>query len=105
MGANKPLDFLNDISTIRVKGNTTKVMNNQKPTKKSSTAKTTKALNPTDLQGLAQVKWSSLTTDLKSALGSWSDNDQKEELKSPEEQQLDKVKSLIEDLKQKLNDF
>lgn len=73
--------------------------------KKSKSKHAAKALNPTDLQGLAKVKWSSLQTDLKSALGSWSDNDHDEAAKSPEQQQLDKVKSLIEDLKQKLNDF
>ena len=62
-------------------------------------------LNSSDLNGLAKVKWSSLTTDLKSALGSWSENDQKEDQKSPEEEQLDKVRSLIEDLKERLNEF
>lgn len=64
-----------------------------------------KPLNPSELQGLAKVKWSSLQTDLKSALGDWSDLGQKTTAKSPEEEQLDKVKSLIEDLKLKLNDF
>lgn len=73
--------------------------------KKSKSKSTAKTLNPTDLQGLAKVKWSSLQTDLKSALGSWSNNDHDEAAKSPEQRQLDKVKSLIEDLKQKLNDF
>ncbi len=78
-----------------------------KSTAKSSVAKKAdqKALNPTDLQGLAKVKWSSLQTDLKSALGSWSDNDHDHVAKSPEQEQLDKVRSLIEDLKEKLNDF
>lgn len=78
-------------------------MSNKKSTK-NSPAKSS-ALNPSELQGLAKVKWSSMQTDLKSAMGSWSDLDQKPTAKSPEEEQLDKVKSLIEDLKLKLNDF
>lgn len=125
--ATKTLDFRSDISTIGVKGNTTKVMSNKKSIKPSSASSTMfnatalnsaaqstkhidkeadkKALNPSELQGLAKVKWSSMQTDLKSALGSWSDLDQQSTVKSPEEEQLDKVKTLIEDLKQKLNDF
>ena len=81
-------------------------MSNKKP-QKSKTVKSTAAaaLNPSELQGLAKVKWSSMSTDLQSAMGSWSDLDQKPAAKSPEEEQLDKVKSLIEDLKLKLNDF
>ena len=84
-------------------------MSNKKSTKNSTTAKSSalnpNALNPSVLQGLAKVKWSSMSTDLKSAMGSWSDLDQKPKAKSPEEEQLEKVKSLIEDLKLKLNDF
>ncbi|MCM2352458.1 MAG: hypothetical protein NDI63_02500 [Pseudobdellovibrio sp.] len=84
-------------------------MSNKKSSKNSSSAKSSalnpSALNPSELQGLAKVKWSSMATDLKSAMGSWSDLDQKPAAKSPEEEQLDKVKSLIEDLKLKLNDF
>ena len=57
------------------------------------------------LDGLAKVKWSSLQCDLKSALGTWDDLDQKPTKKSPEEEQLEKVKTLIEDLKMKLSDF
>lgn len=70
-----------------------------------SSAAPKNAINPSDLQGLAKVKWSSLQTDLKSALGSWSESDHDKVAKSPEQEQLDKVKSLIEDLKQKLSDF
>lgn len=81
-------------------------MSNKKSSKNSTSAKSTaSSLNASDLHGLAKVKWSSLQTDLKSALGSWSDLDQKTIAKSPEEEQLDKVKTLIEDLKLKLNDF
>lgn len=91
-------------------------MNNKKPNKKSSTAKnssaTTKSaavkggpLNPTELNSLAKVKWSSMTTDLKSAMGTWAETEQNKAAKSPEEEQLDKVRSLIEDLKDRLNEF
>lgn len=83
-------------------------MSNKKPTKnstKKSAALNPSALNPAELHGLAKVKWSSLSSELKFAMGSWSDLDQKPAAKSPEEEQLDKVKSLIEDLKLKLNDF
>ena len=84
-------------------------MSNKKSSKNSNSAKSSalnpNALNPAVLQGLAKVKWSSMSSDLKSAMGSWSDLDQKPAAKSPEEEQLDKVKSLIEDLKLKLNDF
>lgn len=57
------------------------------------------------LNGLAQVKWTSLQTDLRSALGAWNEFPTENKVKSPEEDQLDKVKNLIENLKQKLNDF
>lgn len=96
------LDFQSDISTIETKGNTTKVMSSKKSSK-SQTAK--KPLNPTELNSLAKVKWSSLQTDLKSAMGDWSELDQQPAAKSPEEEQFEKVKTLIEDLKLKLNDF
>jgi hypothetical protein len=76
-------------------------MSNNKSAKKRTDA----PINPSDLQGLAKVKWGAMQTDLKSALGSWSDLDQNAQNKSPEEEQLDKVKTLIENLKQKLNDF
>lgn len=74
-------------------------------TKNKETDADKKSLNPSELQGLAKIKWSSMQTDLKSALGSWSELNQSATAKSPEEEQLDKVKSLIEDLKLKLNDF
>lgn len=84
-----------------------KSSNTVKRAAKSNAAKKAepKALNPTDLQGLAKVKWSSLQTDLQSAMGSWSDNDHDKAAKSPEQAQLDKVRSLIEDLKERLNEF
>ncbi|MES2803416.1 MAG: hypothetical protein V4654_13055 [Bdellovibrionota bacterium] len=82
-------------------------MSNKKSKSKSSASKNTpqKALNPSDLQGLAKVKWSLLQTDLQSAMGSWSDSDHDKVAKSPEQEQLEKVRSLIEDLKERLNEF
>ena len=86
-------------------------MSNKKTKSKSSTAKTSTtatksaALNPTELNSLAKVKWSSMSTDLQSAMGSWAENEQNKPAKSPEEEQLDKVRSLIEDLKDRLNEF
>ena len=58
-----------------------------------------------NIAALAKAKWSYMQTDLKSALGSWDTLDNDKPAKSPEEEQLDKVKTLIEDLKLKLNDF
>lgn len=86
-------------------------MSNKKTKTKSSTAKSSPTakksavLNPTELNSLAKVKWSSMSTDLQSAMGSWAENEQKSAAKSPEEEQLDKVRTLIEDLKDRLNEF
>lgn len=64
----------------------------------------TNSIAPAELDQLAKVKWNSLQSDLANALGSWNElNDVKD--KSPEEKQLEKVKTLIEDLKSKLNEF
>jgi len=63
-----------------------------------------KALPQDSLNHLAKVKWSSLQSDLLTALDTWNELNP-DNKKSPEEEQLDKVKSLIEDLKLKLNDF
>lgn len=54
---------------------------------------------------LKDLKWRSLQTDLKSALSEWSDLNTEELKKTPEELQLDKVKSMIENIKEKLNQF
>jgi cation transport regulator ChaB len=92
-------------SATRTMFNATALNSAAQTTKNNAKDNDKKALNPSELQGLAKVKWSSMQTDLKSALGSWSDFEQQETVKTPEEEQLDKVKTLIEDLKQKLNDF
>lgn len=79
-------------------------MSNNKTAKKNN-ALVNSALNSSDLNSLAKVKWNSMQTDLRSALGTWSDLDHTAVAKSSEEEQLDKVKTLIENLKLKLNDF
>ena len=64
----------------------------------------TNSIAPAELDQLAKVKWNSLQSDLANALGSWNDLSEIKD-KSPEEKQLEKVKTLIEDLKSKLNEF
>lgn len=54
---------------------------------------------------LKHLKWKSIQTDLKSALSDWSESAPKDPQKTPEELQLDKVKSMIENIKEKLNQF
>lgn len=54
---------------------------------------------------LKNLKWKSIQTDLKSALDEWSTLEQKETVLSPEEVQLQKVKNMIENIKDKLNQF
>lgn len=54
---------------------------------------------------LKHLKWKSIQTDLKSALSEWSESPSQEVQKTPEELQLDKVKSMIENIKDKLNQF
>jgi len=62
------------------------------------------SMAPAELDQLAKVKWNSLQSDLANALGSWNELSEIKD-KSPEEKQLEKVKTLIEDLKSKLNEF
>lgn len=54
---------------------------------------------------LKNLKWRSIQTDLKSALDEWSTLEQKKTSLSPEEVQLQKVKNMIENIKDKLNQF
>jgi hypothetical protein len=56
-------------------------------------------------QNLKNLKWKSIQTDLQSALSEWSDFESDHLQKTPEELQLEKVKSMIENIKQKLNQF
>ena len=54
---------------------------------------------------LKKLKWQSIQTDLNSALSEWSAYENTDIQKTPEELQLDKVKSMIENIKEKLNQF
>ncbi len=54
---------------------------------------------------LKNLKWKSIQTDLQSALTEWSGAENNDIQKTPEEVQLDKVKSMIENIKEKLNQF
>lgn len=58
-----------------------------------------------DSTNLKNLKWKSIQSDLKSALSEWSDFDSQGLQKTPEELQLEKVKSIIENIKEKLNQF
>ena len=61
--------------------------------------------NKTAKSSLTNLKWKSIQTDLQSALTEWSDAQNNDIQKTPEEVQLDKVKSMIENIKEKLNQF
>ena len=54
---------------------------------------------------LKKTKWKTIKTDLQSALNEWSALENLEPQKSPEEEQLEKMKSMIENIKDKLNEF
>ncbi len=59
----------------------------------------------TDVPNLKNLKWQSIQTDLHCALSEWNDFDSVDQQKTPEELQLEKVKSIIENIKDKLNQF
>ncbi len=50
-------------------------------------------------------KWSFLKSDLTSALNYWTELEKKAPQKTPEEEQLEKVRSLISNLKERLAEF
>ncbi len=56
-------------------------------------------------KSIKNLKWKTIQTDLKSALNEWSDLESEVLQKTPEEIQLEKVKSMIENIKEKLNQF
>ncbi len=56
-------------------------------------------------KSLKNLKWRSIQTDLKSALNEWTAVENNDIQKTPEEIQLDKVKTMIENIKEKLNQF
>lgn len=74
------------------------------PGKKSS--KTPKKSNPENgVKTDAKARWSFIQSNLGSAASEWTELDQKPPEKSPEEVQFEKVKNMIENLKDKLNEF
>lgn len=56
-------------------------------------------------KSIKNFKWKTIQIDLKSALNEWSDLESEVMQKTPEEIQLEKVKSIIENIKEKLNQF
>lgn len=52
-----------------------------------------------------ETQWSSLQSELQSAVNDWSLMSEKMNEISPEEDQIQKVKNLIHDLKAKLKEF
>ncbi len=52
-----------------------------------------------------ETQWSSLKNELRSAVNDWSLMSEKMNEISPEEEQIQKVKNLIHDLKAKLKEF
>ncbi len=52
-----------------------------------------------------ETQWSSLKNELQSAVNDWSLLSEKMNEISPEEEQIQKVKNLIHDLKAKLKEF
>lgn len=52
-----------------------------------------------------ETQWSSLKNELQSAVNDWSLMSEKMNEISPEQEQIEKVKKLISDLKSKLKEF
>lgn len=53
----------------------------------------------------AKARWSFIQSNLGSAASEWTEAEQKPPVKTPEEVQFEKVKNIIENLKDKLNEF
>ncbi len=53
----------------------------------------------------AKARWSFIQSNLGSAAFKWTEAEQKVSVKTPEEVQFEKVKNIIENLKDKLNEF
>ncbi len=54
---------------------------------------------------LQQKRWSFIQNDLSKAIGIWQELEKSKVRLSPEQEQLIKIKSLIAQLKEKLNQF
>ncbi len=53
----------------------------------------------------AKTRWTNLRSTLEFASAEWEELDNQAPTKSPEEEQFEKVKSIIENLKDKLSEF
>lgn len=53
----------------------------------------------------AKKRWSFIQSDLGLAATEWQQAENSPQVKTPDEEQLEKVKSIIENLKEKLNEF
>ncbi len=59
----------------------------------------------TESNTYARARWSFIQSDLDQAANEWIAAEKAAPVKTPEEQQLEKVKNIIENLKEKLNEF
>jgi hypothetical protein len=53
----------------------------------------------------AKARWPFIQSNLGSAASEWTEAEQQPPVKTPEEVQFEKVKNIIENLKDKLNEF
>lgn len=67
--------------------------------------KKTKPVQKKNIISHADQRWSKIKTDLSTVLTEWNSLEQNSPTLSAEEQQLEKVKTMIHDLKDKLNEF
>ena len=74
-------------------------MSNFDSTKKRSKNKTLNHKNP------AEARWSLIQSSLESAAQDWTDFSSNTQVRTHEEVQFEKVKNMIENLKDKLNEF
>lgn len=76
-----------------------------------STQKDPKSLKKKDMakppktEATARARWSFIQSDLDHAASEWLTVEPAAPVKTPDEEQLEKVKNIIEDLKEKLNEF
>ncbi len=58
-----------------------------------------------DVKSSAKARWSFIQSNLSSAAIEWTETPLQPAVKTPEEVQFEKVKNIIENLKDKLNEF
>lgn len=61
--------------------------------------------NLSDIKKLQQKRWSFIQNDLLKAIDTWQELEKSEILLNPEQEQLIKIKTLIAQLKEKLEQF